>query len=419
MNLRKQIVALICVLALGVWGAVSQFGKKSTPIVGEGNESDGTPEVPKGPRGGRLLAEGDFAVEVTIFERGVPPEFRVFLSENGKALPPSAAKLTVKLYRLGGRTDVINFAPAGDFLKGDQEVVEPHSFDVEVFAEHRGKSFRWKYDSYEGRTFFSDEAVRASALGVEAVGAAKIKDLLPVYGRVAVNGEATADVIPRYPGVLREASKRPGDRVERGDLLAVVENNQTLQPFELRSPTSGTIVEKRLNNGAFVDAAPVYLVSDLSTVWAELGIPGRDAGRVWKGLAVSVSNDGGVSSETGTISYLSPIGDGATQMLTARVVLPNEDGRWHPGIFVTGTIVLEETAVPLAVKSEGLQTFRDWDVVFLRDGNTFEIRPLELGRRDSTWVEVLSGIEAGQEYVTTNSFLVKADVGKSAASHDH
>lgn len=416
---KKQMIVFACVLALGAWAAVTQFGKNATPGRGGGNGSGGTPEAQKGSHGGRVLAEGDFAVEMTIFERGVPPEFRVFLSVNGKALAPSTARLTVKLYRLGGRTDVINFAPAGDFLKGDQEIVEPHSFDVEVLAEHRGKSFRWKYESYEGRTTFSDEAVRASELGIEAVGPAKIKDLLSAYGRVAVNGEATIDIVPRYPGVLREAARRPGDRVERGDLLGVVENNQTLQPFELRAPMSGTVVEKRLNNGAFVDAVPVYLVSDLSTVWVELGIPVRDAERVRTGQTVAVSRDGGASSAAGTISYLSPVGDDATQMLTARIVLPNEDGKWHPGTFVTGTIVLEENAVPLAVKAEGLQTFRDWDVVFLRDGNTFEIRPLELGRRDSTWVEVISGIEPGQEYVTANSFLVKADVGKSAASHDH
>jgi cobalt-zinc-cadmium efflux system membrane fusion protein len=105
--------------------------------------------------------------------------------------------------------------------------------------------------------------------------------------------------------------------------------------------------------------------------------------------------------------------------MLARVELPNPDGRWRPGFFVVGEIIVEEATVPLAVKASALQTFRDWDVVFIRDGNVFEIATLELGRRDNEWVEVVSGLSAGERYVSKNSFILKADVGKSGATHDH
>ena len=82
-------------------------------------------------------------------------------------------------------------------------------------------------------------------------------------------------------------------------------------------------------------------------------------------------------------------------------------------------MVREEKTVPVAVKREGLQKFRDWDVVFVRVGNLFEARPLELGLKDGEWVEVLSGLNPGEKYATTNSFILKADVGKAGASHDH
>jgi len=52
-------------------------------------------------------------------------------------------------------------------------------------------------------------------------------------------------------------------------------------------------------------------------------------------------------------------------------------------------------------------------------GNQFEARPLELGRSDGKWVEVLSGITAGEKYAGKNSFVLKADLGKAGASHDH
>ena len=58
-------------------------------------------------------------------------------------------------------------------------------------------------------------------------------------------------------------------------------------------------------------------------------------------------------------------------------------------------------------------------MVFLNDGDVYQGMPVETGRRDDQWVEITSGIDAGQRYVAKNSFVLKADVGKSGAEHDH
>ena len=87
-----------------------------------------TDEPEKGPHGGRLLTDGDFALELTIFETGVPPQYRVWASWAGQAIPPSQVQLTIKLTRLGDVVDNINFTEQTDFLRGDKEVYEPHSF---------------------------------------------------------------------------------------------------------------------------------------------------------------------------------------------------------------------------------------------------------------------------------------------------
>ena len=109
-----------------------------------------------------------------------------------------------------------------------------------------------------------------------------------------------------------------------------------------------------------------------------------------------------------------------TQTMVARAELHNEEMKWQPGLFVTAEVVVEETEVPIAVKASALQTFRDWDVVFMNEGNSFEIAILELGRRDGDLVEVISSpLKPGTRYVTENSFVVKADVMKSGATHDH
>ena len=75
--------------------------------------------------------------------------------------------------------------------------------------------------------------------------------------------------------------------------------------------------------------------------------------------------------------------------------------------------------MPVAVKASAIQTFRDWDVVFISVGELFEAVPVELGRRDEEWVEIKSGLKAGDKYAAENSFIVKADIGKAGASHDH
>ena len=99
--------------------------------------------------------------------------------------------------------------------------------------------------------------------------------------------------------------------------------------------------------------------------------------------------------------------------------MQNPEGRWRPGLFVTVEVVQEEVTVPVAVSVDAIQTFRDWSVVFVQYGDLFEVRPLELGRNDGQWVEVLHGLLPGERYVARNSFILKAELGKSGATHDH
>lgn len=108
-----------------------------------------------------------------------------------------------------------------------------------------------------------------------------------------------------------------------------------------------------------------------------------------------------------------------TRTAQAHVQIPNPDSIWRPGLFVTVRLVQEEFTVPVAVRADAIQKFRDWDVVFIQEGNLYEAVSLELGRREGDWVEILSGLPAGKKYVSKNSFLIKADILKSGATHDH
>lgn len=109
----------------------------------------------------------------------------------------------------------------------------------------------------------------------------------------------------------------------------------------------------------------------------------------------------------------------ASQSTVARATIANGDGLWRPGSAVKARITVEQQQAALVVPLSALQTFRDGDAVFIRIGDTYEVRPVELGRRDGLQVEVRSGIAAGDEVVVEQSYLVKADIEKSGASHDH
>ena len=420
---KKQITAVILVLLAGAgltW-FVMRNAKPAAHTSGEGGHGgEAVAEAAKGPHGGRLLSEGDFSTEVTIFERGVPPEFRVFLYEKGKPIDPSEAKVTIELHRFGGRVDKIGFAKREDYLLGDQEIVEPHSFDVKVIAERGGKTHRWEYDSYEGRTTMTPDAVKSSGIVIETSGPAKIKTTIKVNGRVQPNEDHMTHVIPRYPGIVKKITKRLGDAVAKDEVVAVVESNESLQSYEVKSSLAGTVIGKDVRQGEFVkEGEVIYSVADLSTVWVDLNVNRKDFDKLKVGEPVTIFAGEGMTNATGTVSYISPFGAEDTQTMLARVELPNPTGKWRPGLFVTGEIVVEEAEVPVAVKASALQSFRDWDVVFMADGSMFEIAILELGRRDSEWVEVVSGLKAGQKYAAENSFIIKADILKSGASHDH
>ncbi|MES2606253.1 MAG: efflux RND transporter periplasmic adaptor subunit, partial [Pseudomonadota bacterium] len=161
---------------------------------------------------------------------------------------------------------------------------------------------------------------------------------------------------------------------------------------------------------------PLLTIADYSKVWADLDVFPGDARTIQPGQAVTIRMNS--LSTLSSILYLNP-GAGDTPNVVARVPLDNASSEWTPGLLVEADVVVAETPVPLLINNLALQTFRDWQVVFIKVGNEYEIRPLELGRTDGRFTEVLSGLNAGDEYVVVNSYLLKADLEKSGASHDH
>jgi cobalt-zinc-cadmium efflux system membrane fusion protein len=185
------------------------------------------------------------------------------------------------------------------------------------------------------------------------------------------------------------------------------------------APISGVVTERKANPGESAGSEPLFEITDFSSVMAALTVFPGDHARLTRGQQVRVRASTAHSEGTGEITSLTPVHHTAIPTWLARVPLQNEDGRWSPGLFVTAEVAIRDTEVPISIPLIALQTFRDRDVVFLNAGEIYQAQPVELGRRDSENVEVLSGLAPGDRYVVTNSYLIKADIEKSGASHDH
>lgn len=415
-KLKKAAQTTVALLSLFLLNAC---GNAETPNSEEHGEAQAE-DYERGPHRGRMLRDGDFAVEITIFEDGVDPEFHVYPYTNDKPINPSAVNLEIDLGRLGGQVDEFQFTPQGDFLRGDGIVIEPHSFDVTVRAAYQGKQSDWSYDSYEGRTTIKQEQADAAGVEVEITGPATIKEAVTLSGRVELQPHGRAEVGAWFPGRIVEMTKRIGETVEKGETLARVTASESLQTYAIPAPISGVVMERRANVGDVATTGnALYIIADASQVHAEFYVYPRDAERLGAGQPVTVKSLSGEKSVEAEIETILPAADMMTQTIVAHVELPNDDKLWRPGQAVEGVVVVGGEQVPLAVKTEGLQRFRDFTVVYARVGETYEVRMLELGRRTPEWTEVLGGIDEGVTYVAKNAFLIRQDVEKSGASHDH
>lgn len=214
------VIALTLLTACGNGATETKGGEEAAAPAGE---------YERGPHRGRMLRDGDFALEITIFEDGVDPEFRVYAYRGDKPVKPSEVKLTIELGRLGGKIDRFSFAPQEDFLRGSGIVTEPHSFDVRVAASEGGRNHKWSYPSYEGRTVIDAAVAKAGGIKTEAAGPATVSELIDMGGRIEITPEGKADVRARLPGLIVSLNGKLGQQVRRGQVLARVESSHSLQ----------------------------------------------------------------------------------------------------------------------------------------------------------------------------------------------
>ena len=406
-----KILTLISTLCF-----VSLSSSFSSFAVSEQKVEEAEPE--KGPNRGRMLREGDFAIELSIFETGVPPEFRVWATTDGKAIDPSKIDLNVKLTRLGDGIDDINFYQEGEYLRGDMVIYEPHSFIVSLTAKYKGKSYNWQYDNFEGRTKIAEDIAKAMEIATGIVGPSTFHETVEVYGKLTLPADATSNVYARFDGLVEKVHVKLGDSVKKGQLLLTVESNESLQSYKVFSAQNGIVSAVHITSGEQSKARVLLEVTNNEILIAELAVFPMDLPTVRLGAKATLSINGVEAKQVSTVdSRILKVRDDQAKLF--RVLVNNTDSLLSEGLFVSAAIEIGSYDVAMAVKRKGLQSFRDFTVVYAKVGNEYEVRMLELGRIVGEEIEVLGGISIGTEYVTENSYILKADVEKSGASHDH
>ncbi len=340
----------------------------------------------------------------------------------------------------------------------------------------------------------TDEEMKEFGIEVRTAGPGRIKVHVSLPGEVTVNADRLGHVVPRVPGIVREVKKTLGEKVQTGEVMAVLESRELADAksaylaakervdlalanfrrekelwtkkisseqeyleakqklaevrielrsaeqklhalgfseafleklpghldvdytrYEIRAPFDGTVIEKHVTIGEVLhEETEAFVIADLDTVWINLSVYQKDLPFVQISQKAIISAGQGLSDAEGTISYLGPMVGEKTRTAPARVVLPNEDGRWKPGLFVNAQVVVSEMEAAVAVPKTAVQTMEDQPSIFVLTEEGFESRVVSLGRSNDVNIEILSGLEKGDRYVSKGAFTLKAEIGKEA-----
>ena len=192
-----------------------------------------------------------------------------------------------------------------------------------------------------------------------------------------------------------------------------------LRFHEVRAPVAGRVIERQAALGASVQGdSDLFVIADLSTLWIELAVSPLDLVSFQEGKTVAVNS--GTRKAEATLIFVGPVVDNETRTARAVALLRNEDRAWRPGDYVTAAVEGNESGeAALVIPRGAVQTINGEQVAFVRTADGFEMREIVLGRGNDTSAEVVFGLDAGEQIAISNSFVLKAELGKSEAEHSH
>jgi cobalt-zinc-cadmium efflux system membrane fusion protein len=261
----------------------------------------------------------------------------------------------------------------------------------------------------------TDEELNEFGMEINVVGPGTIQLHSDLTGEIIPDPTRVAHILPRFAGIVMEVRKNIGDRVEKGEVIAVIESNESLVKYEVKSSIAGTVINIHMTPGeVIVDNEHAVTVADLSSVWASLSVYQKDLLKIKVGQFAEISTIDGNHFNKSKIYYISPIVDEQTRTSTARVKLNNTSGIWKPGMFITAKVYTIKKTIPMAVNKNAVQMFEGESVVFVKDKNGFRPQPVSVGIQNDKSVEILAGMHPGQKYISKGAFTIKSEFLKES-----
>lgn len=344
----------------------------------------------------------------------------------------------------------------------------------------------------------SREKAELHGITVGTAGPGVISMPVTTRGKVVLHPDLVAHILPKVSGIAKEAFKNRGDRVAKGEIIAVLdsremadakaeylaalekqrlcnafcekenrlfdknvsseqemlqarshleeaninlnlarqhlyalgvskreveqipqENDEEFRYYLIRSPLNGTVIGRDITRGEYIeDKAMIYEIADLETLWVDMGIFPKDFQRIQKGALVQVHCPQTQETAEAKLVYLSPVIEEGTIAAKAIAELENRECRWKPGTFVQVQVESEHLEAPIVVTKEAVQMIEGNPVIFLQTPKGFQMQEVEIGLSDDKHIQVLEGLNSGDNYAATQTFLLKADLGKDSVEDD-
>ena len=306
--------------------------------------------------------------------------------------------------------------PQSDAKKNEEHEKHGENEEHEEHNEHEGHDENDEHEHNETLSSrISDDIATAVNIVTDRADSQLLRQHQVVYGKLSADPNRISHVNARFPGILTSVKFSLGDSVKAGDVLAVVESNESLNTYAIKAPIDGVIIQRSANVGEVAQQQTLFSIADFGSLWADFRLyPSQQVAVATGQNVVIMAADTEIN---GVIAHIIPSLTQPYQL--ARVKLDNRDGKLSSGQMIEGAVISGEFNVELAVKKSAIQILDNQSGVFVKNNSEYVFTPLQLGRSDMDYVEVIAGLKPGQWYVTTNSYLLKADIEKSEAEHAH
>lgn len=299
------------------------------------------------------------------------------------------------------------------FAQATSEHTDNHNHETTSEGKHKEKNG----DEHHEEGYITITTANAKAGGIinAKASAGEIKNMLTVYGRVVISPESISRVRARFPGLLTKLTVNVGDTVSAGEIIAQVESNNSFKRYNISAPISGVVTQRLVNPGESITEQTLIAIENYHQLWVDYKIFPSQVHAIKKGQTVILLPE--TEQKSSTITHL--MANRNQTFITAKVPLDNRANLWTPGQILKGNVITSKVNVAMVVDNRAFQEVEGKRVIFVKNQEGYETRELKIGRSDSQFSEVLSGLNIGEQYALINSYLLKADLGKAGATHAH